>query len=127
MSKLEHALEILNLGLAVFPLSPNSKIPFEDSAGFKDATHDEEQVRACWAKTPDANIGVHPGDSFVIVDLDMKHGINGLKNFCDEIGVDDWELLSETFTVRTTTGGYHLYYKTDSAVGDRTVKVSESK
>lgn len=84
-SMLLSALWYARQGIAVFPLwwpsdgrcacpkgercpSP-AKHPMTPQ-GFHDASADEEQVKAWWAKWPTANIGVPTGDEFDVVDID---------------------------------------------------------
>lgn len=84
-SMLLSALWYARQGIAVFPLwwpsdgrcacpkgdrcpSP-AKHPMTPQ-GFHDASADEEQVKAWWAKWPTANIGVPTGEEFDVVDID---------------------------------------------------------
>jgi hypothetical protein len=118
-------------GLGVFPLKPNTKRPIInsllglglsddpdiDKGGFANATIDLEQIKKWWTEFPDANIGVCPGENHIVVDLDRKHGKDGVESICKSLGIDQFEILSDTFIVQTTTGGYHLYYKCEEGWG----------
>lgn len=73
-SLLGSALWYAEQGLHVFPLTPGAKIPLPRSRGFKDATTDAEQIRAWWAQTPDANIGIATGHLVDVVDIDGAPG-----------------------------------------------------
>ncbi|MPY73083.1 MAG: hypothetical protein GEU87_02380 [Alphaproteobacteria bacterium] len=118
-SKLDWALFVAGeLRIPVFPLSPNSKIPMFGSNGFKSATLDLDQIRAWWADEPDANVGIWPGEHHVMLDLDEKNGKHGIETLCARLGVDILDLAKETFAVRTTSGGIHLYYLSDKPYGD---------
>src|SRR5690606_8042686 len=56
----------------VFPVVPKSKEPLTPN-GYKDGTTDPDQIRAWWAKWPDANIGLACDKSGVIaIDGDPK-------------------------------------------------------
>ena len=110
----------------MFPIIPDTKHPIaNDDMGLKThekgghhlATLDEATVREWWAKWPDFNIGIWPTEKYVIVDLDMKHGQNGLESICDALDVDPFMLITGTFVVQTTTGGYHIYYEVENVWG----------
>ncbi|MER6612694.1 bifunctional DNA primase/polymerase [Streptomyces xantholiticus] len=106
-----------------FPLIPGDKRPaIRDWA--ERATTDPERIARCWAHAP-YNIGIATGPSrLVVVDLDMPkhpddtppadwaaHGVtNGadvLKVLCDQHAQP---YPSATYTVRTWSGGTHLYF-----------------
>jgi hypothetical protein len=96
-SKLDAALALAARGFRVFPVSPNAKTPLV--AGWREqATTDTERIRAWWAKTPDANVGVST-EGLVVVDVDPKNG-----------GREDGLALPPTLTVATPSGGRHYYY-----------------
>lgn len=91
-------------GLAIFPLAPGSKQPRAGSRGHLDASRDAEPET--WEEG--ANTGVSPGASRprrLIVDVDPRHGGNETAGRLREEG-----LLPPTLTVRTPSGGHHLYY-----------------
>src|SRR6266516_1813825 len=91
-------------GWLVFPLRPQAKEPLT-AHGFKDATADATQLERWWRETPDANIGLHPGPSgLVVLDVDGAEG----RAVATPLG-----LFSEpTLAVLTgRAGGVHLYYE----------------
>ena len=45
------ALQYASAGCPVFPLAPNSKIPYKGSKGFKDATTDLGIIKQWWSET----------------------------------------------------------------------------
>ena len=93
---LELALSYAARGWYVPPLKPRDKYPIV-AHGFKDASVDEEQIRAWWTKAPNANVGIGCGASNTAV-LDIDHGLNSLEDF------HAWRMrngLPETYTVRT--------------------------
>jgi hypothetical protein len=70
--------------------------------GFKDATHDEDQIKAWWVKWPDANIGIATGASgLVVLDPDGSEGLSQLKQVAADLPI--------TLVVKTGRG-YHLIY-----------------
>jgi hypothetical protein len=95
---LDQALAYAAQGVPVFPLKAGAKTPATPH-GFKDATTDPEQIRAWWAKWPDANIGMPTGQASGRIVLDPDNGPAGLQALAQlqaEIGA-----LPPTLTVRT--------------------------
>lgn len=91
-------------GWPVFPLEPNSKIPYKGSRGFKDATTDENRVTDWWTQFPASNIGVSTGKKLVVLDVDPRHG-----------GDDSLRSLEQQYgplpeTVISLTGGSGTHY-----------------
>jgi len=72
---LELALACIARGWHVFPCWPETKKPMTQH-GWKDASDREEQIRAWWTKTPNANIAIACNPSGLCV-LDIDHGIAG--------------------------------------------------
>lgn len=101
MTPLEHALELAERGIPVFPCRPN-KAPLTDH-GHKDATTDPERISALWNRHPDALVGVPTGEAsgLLVVDVDPQGA--------------DWhrEHANEAAAGRTnrTKRGHHLVYK----------------
>lgn len=95
---LKAALEYVEHGFYVFPLTPRSKKPLTRN-GFKNASNDSEQIKAWWGKTPNANIGIATGkiSGLMVVDIDGEYPSN-------------WPELSNTMTVKTSKG-LHYYFK----------------
>lgn len=110
------AQELIGRGCKLIPVHAGSKRPIGD--GWQNsATGDAELVRA-WLDAGHIYgvAGGHelsPGRHLVIVDLDVKHGLDGpaeLAKLATPYGP-----LPETFTVATPSGGRHLYFATDFA------------
>ena len=75
-SVLEHALKLASAGKPVFPCDPVTKKPLV-GGGFKSATTDKKQIRAWWAKWPDAMIGMPAGAASGGWVLDIDVAKNG--------------------------------------------------
>lgn len=102
-TKLLAALAMAERGMRVFPVRPGpAKEPM-----VKDwpntATLDRDTITAIWTKYPHANIGVLC-DNHIVIDVDVKKGKQGLASLMD-LDID-----LNTFTVRTPSGGLHVYY-----------------
>jgi hypothetical protein len=67
-------------GWPIFPLQPNSKEPFPNSHGFKDATVDRATIASWWARCPEANIGTATGVVVDVLDVDNRKDGNGFNN-----------------------------------------------
>ena len=150
LTTLDAALDAVSRGWHVFPLRPGSKRPAghnEDDCprtgrcadGHRTweqrATTDPGMVRACWTHNPRFGIGLATGPSgLCVLDLDIaKPGdeIPGQWAALDvRCGEDVLAVLSEqagqplpceTLTVRTPSGGLHLYFQVP---GDATLRTT---
>lgn len=97
-------------GVAIFPLTPGTKLPFAGSKGFLDATTDLDQVKTWWTDHPDANIGIATGRAagLFVLDVDMgdgKVGKRSLRKLVEKHGD-----LPTTRTIRTPSGGLHFLF-----------------
>ena len=102
-AKVSWALGMAERGLPVFPVREGAKFPPLVEGWPDKATTDPEQIRSWWARWPDANIGVHCKDH-IVIDVDVKNGKPGLQS------LKTLDLDLNTLTVRTPTGGLHVYY-----------------
>ena len=114
------ALDAVRDGHHVIPLWPRSKIP-KDKGWESTATRDPERIRDIWRSLP-YNVGIacRPSGLYVL-DLDdahghepppgwagAKHGRDVLARLADAAGQP---YPAHTFTVRTPSGGLHLYFR----------------
>lgn len=118
--RLKQALAMAEVGFKVFPLAPNSRRPFLSKPWKEIATHDPDVIEFWFDEYPEINYGVWPGKDYVVIDVDVKEGKEGLTKFLDlEENFEDAEQVSDkTFTVKTTTGGIHYYLQTDEPVSN---------
>lgn len=130
MSRRDSAVALARLGLAVFPCGtptaghphtpgsksdcPRCKAEKAPRRGWEWAdrnSSDPDEVAAGWP-ADDPNIGVACKPSgLLVVDLDQHHpdadGIEAFQRLCEQREVE-WP---RTLTVRTSSGGCHLYYR----------------
>lgn len=111
MGKLDAALAWAARGFPVFPLVPNGKEPAFEGSWFDISTTDPDIIRSYWTdpvlKTErDYNIGMDCTDR-IVIDIDIKPGKDGYNEYMQLVGADGWN----TLTVRTPSGGYHLYFE----------------
>jgi len=98
----------------IFPLSKNAKIPANGSAGFHDAVVRDEALKR-WPDIQAGNIGLFPGPSgLLVIDVDVKTHKDGTPG----VGIETMKALQskhgdlpETFTIKTPSGGWHLYFQ----------------
>lgn len=112
---LKNALRFIERGIPVFPVAENSKIPLT-THGFKDATTDPRQIEDWVEEHPQANIGIPTGSAsgFVVIDLDRKGGVDGVKGFtslCHRLHIE----IPDTYKIKTPSGGRHLFFRTKRA------------
>lgn len=110
MPVLDAALALAERGFHVFPIKPGAKEPPLIKAFPQNATRDAAQIRQWWTRWPNANIGISTsrfGDdaALIVVDVDPKNG--GAEALAE---LELTHELPPTFTVRTPSGGRHLYY-----------------
>lgn len=90
----------------VFPVGADKR-PITEH-GLHDATQNEEQIRAWWERWPDANVALDLPADIAVIDIDPRNGAT------EEPG----DFLA-TRTVKTPSGGWHLYYVVPAAVPTR--------
>jgi hypothetical protein len=108
MSKLlDQALDLAAQGYRVLPLRRGAKIP-NLSEWQRLATTDPATIRKWWNRHPNANVGLATGSTFLVIDVDTKKGAKGAQSLSELRAAHD---LPKTYTVKTPSGGIHLYYK----------------
>ena len=102
--RLAFALRFAGMDWRLFPQDRN-KVPCIKGWPEK-ATTDPEQIRS-WAKQfPKANFATTPNKNQIILDIDTKNGLPGLKSL---EGLQRDVDLPATLTTRTPSGGLHQY------------------
>jgi putative DNA primase/helicase len=112
MSLCKAALEYASRGWWVLPLKPKGKAPLL-RRGFLDASNDARRISGWWKRWPNANVGIVPGPSgLLVVDIDGPDASTEAKHL--GLRIDD------TLRVKTgRLGGWHLYYtKPEMPVGN---------
>lgn len=108
---IEQVKKYQSLGLHLYPLSPNTKIPFKGSNGFNDATNDLQQLLKCWTDTPGANVGLYLKPSrLIVVDIDRhEKATDGIENM--KLIWNRFEPFPPTYTEKTPRNGIHFFFK----------------
>jgi len=100
------ALQLAQMGLAVFPCQPRGKEPVTDN-GLHSATTDPERVRSWWRAVAECNIGVATGvvSGVFVLDIDGEGGEGSLLKLESEHG-------ALPPTIEAITGkGRHCYFR----------------
>ena len=111
MINLSVAEETAALGFRIFPVEPRGKRPLVKNWP-NVATTDLSQIRAWWAKWPDANMGMACGkkSGVFVIDVDVNNGKNGNSSLGDLFSRVDYP-VPETRESITGSGGRHLFYQ----------------
>lgn len=118
MEKVEYALRLAELGCDIFPVIAGTKRPKAGYSWLRTMSRDPNTIRQWFDEDPDMNYAVHPGETMAIVDLDVKPDRDGRKFLSDlesDLTPDKW--VSQSFEVRTPSGGRHIYVRVPHAVG----------
>jgi hypothetical protein len=86
-------------------LAEHARTCSRDGHGFHDASTDPRKIHAWWNRWPGANIGMPTGKRSGVFVLDVDD-LGALAELEAEIGK-----LPATWTVRTPSGGLHLYFR----------------
>ena len=108
MQKTSKAVEYGALGYSVIPIKAGDKRPaLAEWASYQKKAADDEQLME-WFSDKNKNIGIVTGkiSGITVVDIDMK-----------QEPTTPLDTFPETYTVRTPSGGYHLYYQYSPNVG----------
>jgi putative DNA primase/helicase len=93
----------------VFCVERNSKRPDKLLAphGFKDATQDAETIAGWLDAKPRCNVGIAVGPQYgyLVFDIDVKGAVSGYETLKEML------LPEPTLSVKTPSGGMHLYFR----------------
>lgn len=100
------ALDLAKRGFRVLPCNPGSKIASLDD--WPNASMDALGVAEQWPGEA-YNVAIHCR-GLAVLDVDVKGGRNGLAD------LKSLPAIPDTYTVKTPSGGYHLYFRTPEGV-----------
>lgn len=106
---LDTAQSLAASGFMVFPCEGKKPVI---KAWNKQATTNPAKVSSWWTQWPNANVGIHC-INMIVVDVDVKNG-GAIPEWC-----------TKTFTVKTPSGGWHLYYAYGGGVPNSAGKVAQ--
>lgn len=113
-TRLEWAQWMASKGISVFIVEPNSKRPLDGYSWYLRQSTSADVIDGWFDQIPNCNYGLHLGEKYVVIDLDVKPDANGVRAFedlCREHGIDDFLLEFDTLIVQTPGGGFHLYFE----------------
>ena len=107
MSLYTKALSFAVNGYSIIPLKKDKRPLVSSWIDFQKKPATDDIIEQWWEQYPDANIGIVTGkiSGITVVDIDVKGDT-----------VVPLETFPETYTVKTPSGGYHLYYQYDPAI-----------
>ncbi len=103
----EYALDYLKSGKSVFPCGKNKRPIIKTWEEYQKRLPTIEEVEKWWTETPEANIALVTGK------------ISGISVIDCDLG-SDYTQFPKTVTIKTGSGGYHLYYKYHEGLGNKT-------
>jgi hypothetical protein len=101
------ALSFAVAGYSIIPLKKDKKPLINSWIDFQKTPATEQVIEHWWLTHPNANIGIVTGaiSGITVVDIDVKGEV-----------VVPLETFPPTYTVKTPSGGYHLYYLYDADI-----------
>jgi len=116
MTMLEAALDYARLGYTVVPINAGSKLPSVKWRDLQTNPWDANQIKAHWEKHPAHGIGIIPASrNTVVIDADVYKADTVQQDFA-QICIDHQIDLSEAVTVKTPSGGLHVWLQISEAV-----------
>ena len=105
-STIDIVLAYAERGLQSFPCKPHDKTPMVRWA--EQATVERNMLLGWWETYPQANVAIATGKRSGVIVLDVDAGHDGYESLADLQG--QYGKLPDTPTVKTGTGGEHLYF-----------------
>lgn len=107
MSLYAKALAYQEAGFSVIPLKKDKKPLLSSWLEFQKTPATAEVIEEWWLRYPDANVGIVTGkiSGITVIDIDTKGET-----------VVPLDTFPQTYTVKTPSGGYHLYYQYDPEI-----------
>ena len=109
----DFAIKYTEAGFSVYPTVPGKKVPHFGSSGENDSTDNPDEAKALFARYGiNSNIAINlKGTDVIVIDCDEhvpgKSGHSSLEQL-----EAAYEQLPPTYTVRSPSGGTHLYFIT---------------
>lgn len=130
---IDYATKFANAGFHVFPLLKNNhnERGYVESKGWSGnrpddpkaipATKDIAKIQG-WSRFNLYGYGICAWKDFIIIDLDMKKGKDGIGVF-KQLKID-FNIPKPILLVKTKTGGAHLFYRRDPTITDKLTKAT---
>ena len=108
-----------NQGFSVIPIGDNKRAIFPWTE-FQSKIMDEVTMKAQFNNTRSNNIAIIGGavsGGLEIIDVDLKYDVSG--TLWDRLKLELGDLMDLLYVVRTKSGGYHLYYRSEEIEGNQ--------
>ncbi|WP_087129064.1 bifunctional DNA primase/polymerase [Levilactobacillus brevis] len=121
-SSLYAALDLVESGYEIYPLSANTKIPPKGHHGYSEATRDQNTIWDWFQNNPDYNLGLRLDTSrLLVVDVDIHDSAKNGKDSLMKLQRQGKTLSPDTYIEKTAGGGLHYFFK---YTGDKVRKVN---
>jgi len=120
-SSLYAALDLVESGYEIYPLSANTKTPPKGHHGYLEATRDQNIIVDWFQNNPDYNLGLRLDTShLLVVDVDIHDSTKNGKDSLMKLQRQGKTLSPGTYIEKTASGGFHYFFK---YTGDKVRKV----
>jgi len=120
-SSLYAALDLVENGHEIYPLSANTKTPPKGHHGYLEATRDQNIIVDWFQNNPDYNLGLRLDTShLLVVDVDIHDSTKNGKDSLMKLQRQGKSLSPDTYIEKTAGGGLHYFFK---YTGDKVRKV----
>lgn len=120
-SSLYAALDLVENGYEIYPLSANTKTPPKGHHGYLEATRDQNIIVDWFQSNPDYNLGLRLDTSYLlVVDVDIHDSTKNGKDSLMKLQRQGKTLSPDTYIEKTAGGGLHYFFK---YTGDKVRKV----
>ncbi|MBU5274532.1 bifunctional DNA primase/polymerase [Levilactobacillus brevis] len=106
------ALDLVESGYEIYPLSANTKIPPKGHHGYSEATRDQNTIWDWFQNNPDYNLGLALDTShLLVVDVDIHESAKNGKDSLMKLQRQGKTLPNDTYIEKTAGGGLHYFFK----------------
>ena len=115
------ALDLVEIGYEIYPLSANTKTPPKGHHGYLEATRDQNIIVDWFQNNPDYNLGLRLDTShLLVVDVDIHDSTKNGKDSLMKLQRQGKTLSPDTYIEKTVSSGLHYFFK---YTGDKVRKV----
>lgn len=120
-SSLYAALDLVESGYEIYPLSANTKTPPKGHHGYSEATRDKNTIVDWFQSNPYYNLGLRLDTSrLLVVDVDIHESAKNGKDSLMKLQRQGKAFPPDTYIEKTAGGGLHYFFK---YTGDKARKV----
>ncbi|MCP9614866.1 bifunctional DNA primase/polymerase [Levilactobacillus brevis] len=106
------ALDLVESGYEIYPLSANTKTPPKGHHGYLEATRDQNTIVDWFQSNPYYNLGLRlDTSSLLVVDVDVHDSAKNGKDSLMKLQRQGKTLSPDTYIEKTAGGGLHYFFK----------------